>query len=86
MASSTIQSLAVPRALRVEPPCDPPAHSGADDAEADTRCQNSEVAMFVPQTSKIEKSKGQKKEQNCQPKKKQKRILRDYEPDPFSSA
>src|ERR1035438_7564101 len=52
--SRTIHSFAVPREFRVELAADPPAHSGDEDTEADTLCQNSDVAICVPQTSNVQ--------------------------------
>src|SRR5580692_4410444 len=48
-ASSSIQNLEVPRALRAVVPAAPRAQSG-DETEAETRCQNSEVAIYFPPT------------------------------------
>jgi hypothetical protein len=46
--------LVVPRALRVELAAAPPAQSWAEDTDAETLCQNSDVAICVPQTSKVQ--------------------------------
>src|SRR5215470_510179 len=43
-ASRNIQNLEVPRAFRGREPLAPLAHSG-EETEADTRCQNSDVAI-----------------------------------------
>ncbi len=53
MPSTTIHSLIVPRALRVDLAVGP-AHSGADVTEVETLCQNSDVAICVTQTSKLQ--------------------------------
>jgi hypothetical protein len=45
----------VPRALRVDFTA-VSAHSGADITEAETLCQNSDVAICVPQTSNFKTS------------------------------
>jgi hypothetical protein len=45
--------LAVPRDLREESSASLPVQSGEADADAETLCQNSDVAIFVPQTSYV---------------------------------
>jgi hypothetical protein len=43
----TIQSRVVPRGPRTASPADAPAHSWGEDTEADTLCQNSDVAIAI---------------------------------------
>jgi len=49
--SETIHNLSVLHELRAERPGEPRAHSGAVDTDADTLCQNSDVAICGMQTS-----------------------------------
>jgi hypothetical protein len=46
--------LVAPREVRLELAAAPPAQSGEDDTEAETLCQNSDVAIFDLQTSKAQ--------------------------------
>jgi hypothetical protein len=50
--------LGVPRELRVEFAAAPTAQSGEDDTEEEIRCQNSDVAIGVPQTSNVQEEVG----------------------------
>jgi hypothetical protein len=49
--STKIQRPTVPRELRSALPAGPATHSDEEDTVADTRCQNSEVAICFPRTS-----------------------------------
>jgi hypothetical protein len=52
--STTIQSMAMPRRSRDGSPTYPPVDSREDDTEFEILCQNSDVAISVPQTSKFQ--------------------------------
>jgi hypothetical protein len=54
-ASVTIQSLVVPREPRADSPANPLSLSWEEAMDADSLCQNSEVAMFVLLTSNVQK-------------------------------
>src|ERR1039457_6705181 len=56
--SRTIHSLTLPRETREGSPTAPPAHSGEEDTEAETLCQNSDVAISVLQTSRFQDVRG----------------------------
>src|SRR3954452_8236919 len=51
-ASSNIHNFEVPRAMRDRGPVAPLAHS-VEETEAETRCQNSDVAICLPPTSQV---------------------------------
>jgi hypothetical protein len=59
IASSSIHVLTVSRGVRAESLAGFPAHSGDEDTEVETLCQNSGVAIFVPQTSNIQDIRGE---------------------------